>query len=97
MSVKSLKLFSCFRFREFFFELVDPLLQHKYTRVEQPHIEKRHVIGGRIKGVAVAQPRRIVDFDVCEAQLLQDARGLRRTRATLAIDNRFLVGVESCV
>src|SRR6266446_10946159 len=57
-----------------------------------PHIEKCHVIGGRIKGIAVAQPRRIVNLDVCEAQLLKHARGLRRTRATLAVDNVSLLG-----
>src|SRR6516164_11491022 len=59
------KLFLSFRFQEFLFELVDSLLHCAYPRVEQSHIEKRHVIGGCIKRVAVDQPRAKVDFDVC--------------------------------
>ena len=80
--------------REFLFELVDPLLQRRYSRIEQPYIEKRHVIGRRIKGVAVAQPRRIVNLDVCEAQVLKHAGGLRRTRATLAVDDSLLAAIK---
>src|SRR5215470_16014996 len=52
----TLQLFSPFRFGEFFFELIDPLLQRRQARVEKPHVKKRHVLGGCIKGVAVAQP-----------------------------------------
>ena len=85
------------RFGKLLFKLDDPILQRRDTRIEQPDVEKRHVFGGRIKRVAVAQPRGIVDFDLCEAQMLKDARGLRRTRATLAVDNCFLAGVEPCV
>jgi hypothetical protein len=93
-TIERCKLFSRFRFGEFLFELVDPVLQRRQARVEQADIEKCHVIGGRIKGIAVAQPRRIVNLDVCEAHMLKHARGLRRARATLAVDNGFLARIE---
>jgi hypothetical protein len=47
----------------------------------------------RIRHGHVAQPRGIVNLHLCEAELLKHARSLRRTRATLAIDNAFLVGI----
>src|SRR5262245_56086326 len=47
--------------------------------------------------MAVAQPRRIVDLGVREAQLLEHARSLRRARAALAVDDGFLGGVEPSV
>src|SRR5499427_2028065 len=82
------------RFREFFFELVDALLQRRQSRGEQAHIEERDIVGGRIKRVAVTEPRGVVDFHVSKAEFLQHARGFRRPRAALAVDYRFLAGIE---
>src|SRR5215510_1895169 len=44
------------RFGKLLFKLVDPILQGRDARIEQPHVEKRHVLGGRIKRVPIAQP-----------------------------------------
>src|SRR5262252_10055292 len=63
------------RFREFFFELVDALLQRRQSCCEQAHIEERDIVGGRIKRVAVTEPRGVVDFHVSKAEFLQHARG----------------------
>src|SRR5947209_1012700 len=94
LDLSSWALFSRFRFGEFLFKLVDPVLQRRQARVDETHIEERHVVGGRIKRVAVTQPRGIVELDICKAEFLEDARRFRGSRAALAVDDGFLVGIE---
>src|SRR5262245_27169383 len=90
----SRRLFPGLGFRQLPLELLDARLQARQPRSKQADVEERHVRGRRIERVAVAEPGRVVDLDVREAQLLQHASGLRRARAALAIDDGLLVGIE---
>jgi hypothetical protein len=83
-----------FSFSDVFLELIDPVLQFRNTRAKQTDIEKRLVLGRRIKSIALTQPRRIIDLDVCETEMLKDRGTFRCARPTLTVNDGLLVGIE---
>src|SRR5437016_6022428 len=88
------RFFSGLCFGHRFFQGFKTPLQACNLALNESNVEEGHVLRWRIQRVAIAQPRRIIDSDFFEAQLLQYRRRLRCTNPALAVDDGLLVGIK---
>ena len=74
------------QFTDHLFEFVDLSLHGGNATVHGTHIEEGLSVGRRIKPGGVAQPRRIVNLDLGEAECFEDRRRFRCAHTALVDD-----------